>query len=135
MLSGALRNRSVRFAAGLAVAIAIPIAALLYLQFRSVIDLENTWEYELRQSSRTAAADLADKIYDALLLPDLAVFLRLNQSDLEPLNLDYIHEAVAAACRQSGFIDAFYGGGGEPSARHLVGVVRPPRPPRAGARG
>ena len=43
-----LYDRGVRFAAGLAVVVAIPVAVLFYFQFRSLDDIEETSAVVLR---------------------------------------------------------------------------------------
>ncbi len=54
-----LYDRGVRFAAGLAVVVAIPVAVLFYFQFRSLNDLEAASAVVLRQLSHDTADSLA----------------------------------------------------------------------------
>ena len=61
-----LRDRSVRFAAGLTVAIAIPVAVLFYFQFRSISALSQSSAVVLRQLSQETADGLAQELQDSL---------------------------------------------------------------------
>ena len=50
-----MRDRSLRLAAGLAVAVAIPVAVLFYFQFRSIAALSQSSAVVLRQLSQETA--------------------------------------------------------------------------------
>ena len=54
-----LHDRGVRFAAGLAVVVAIPVAVLFYFQFRSLNALDETSTVVLRQLSCDTSGRLA----------------------------------------------------------------------------
>ena len=50
-----IRDRSLRLAGGLAIAVAIPVAVLFYFQFRSIDDLGRSSAVVLRQLSQETA--------------------------------------------------------------------------------
>ncbi len=64
-----VRDRSLRLAAGLAIAVAIPVAMLFYFQFRSIADLGSSSSVVLRQLSHETADGLTRTIEDTLKLP------------------------------------------------------------------
>ena len=75
-----LHDRGVRFAAGLAIVVAIPVAVLFYFQFRSLDDIEETSAIVLRQLSRDTAESLALELEKALKQPHIDVLLRPARS-------------------------------------------------------
>src|SRR5437879_10449750 len=85
-----LRDRSVRLAAGLAVAVAIPVAVLFYFQFRSISDLSKSSTVVLKQLGQETADGLMRSIQDALKQPYITTLLRTTQQQTEPLNLTVI---------------------------------------------
>src|SRR5947209_20401764 len=85
-----LRDRSVRLAAGLAVAVAIPVAVLFYFQFRSISDLSQSSTVVLKQLSQETADGLTRNVEDALKAPYINTLLRTSQNQTEPLNLTVI---------------------------------------------
>src|ERR671912_2011193 len=89
-LSQIIHDRSIRFAAGLAVAVAIPVAVLFYFQFRSLNAIEETSSVVLRQLSKDTADGLAQDIDDALKGPHIKVLLGVVRARVEPLDLAWI---------------------------------------------
>ena len=107
-LSQIVHDRSIRFAAGLAVAVAIPVAVLFYFQFRSLNAIEETSSVVLRQLSKDTADGLAKEIEDALKAPHIQVLLRVFQARTEPLDLPWIEPVFLQNLEASRFVDAFY---------------------------
>jgi signal transduction histidine kinase len=103
-----LHDRSVRLAAGLAVAVAIPVAVLFYFQFRSIEDLGRSSTVVLRQLSQETADGLTRAIEDALKAPYINVALRVGQRQLEPLDLPFIRTAFTEGFVAAPFISRFY---------------------------
>ena len=103
-----LRDRSLRLAAGLAVAVAIPVAVLFYFQFRSIADLGRSSTVVLKQLSQGTANGLIKDFQDALKAPYINVLLRITQGRLEPLDLPFIENAIADGFAAHPFIDRFY---------------------------
>jgi signal transduction histidine kinase len=103
-----VRNRSLRLAAGLAVAVAIPVAVLFYFQFRSIADLGRSSTVVLRQLSQETADGLSKEIEDALKAPYINVMLRIGQRQLEPLDLPFIETAFAEGFISDPFVSRFY---------------------------
>src|ERR1041385_2608788 len=81
-----VRDRSLRLAAGLAVAVAIPVAVLFYFQFRSIAALSQSSAVVLRQLSQEAADGTTQALQDALRAPYINVLLRVGQVQTEPLD-------------------------------------------------
>ena len=103
-----LRDRSLRLAAGLAVAITIPVAVLFYFQFRAIEDLGRSSTVVLKQLSQETADGLTRDIEDALKAPYINVGLRVGQRQLEPLDLPFIKTAFVEGFVGAPFIDRFY---------------------------
>jgi signal transduction histidine kinase len=103
-----VRNRSLRLAAGLAIAVAIPVAVLFYFQFRSITDLGRSSTVVLRQLSQETAEGLTKDIEDGLKAPYISVGLRVGQRQLEPLDLPFIKNAFADGFVAAPFITRFY---------------------------
>ena len=82
-----IRDRSLRLAGGLAIAVAIPVAVLFYFQFRSIDDLGRSSAVVLRQLSQETADGVTRKIEDTLKAPYINVLLRTPQAQSDPLNL------------------------------------------------
>ena len=82
-----IRDRSLRLAGGLAIAVAIPVAVLFYFQFRSIDDLGRSSAVVLRQLSQETADGVTRKIEDTLKAPYINVLLRTPQAQTDPLNL------------------------------------------------
>jgi signal transduction histidine kinase len=107
-LSQIVHDRSLRFAAGLAVAVAIPVAVLFYFQFRSLNAIEETSSVVLRQLSNDTADSLANDIEEALKGPHIRVLLRVFQARTEPLDLAWIEPVFVQNLEASPFVDGFY---------------------------
>ena len=91
-----LHDRGVRFAAGLAVVVAIPVAVLFYFQFRSLGDIEETSAVVLRQLSRDNAESLAREIEENLKRPHIDLLLRpAQQSRLDPPDFAWLDTVFA----------------------------------------
>jgi signal transduction histidine kinase len=103
-----LRDRSLRLAAGLAVAVAIPVAVLFYFQFRSIEDLGRSSTVVLKQLSQETADGLTRAVEDALKTPYINVGLRVGQRQLEPLDLPFIKTAFTDGFVAAPFISRFY---------------------------
>src|SRR5438034_3384344 len=103
-----LRDRSLRLAAGLAIAVAIPVAVLFYFQFRSIADLSRSSTVVLKQLSQETANGLIKDIEDTLKAPYINVLLRITQGRLEPLDLPFITTAISDGFAAHPFIDRFY---------------------------
>ncbi len=103
-----LHDRGVRFAAGLAVVVAIPVAVLFYFQFRSLGDLEHTSAVVLRQLSSDTADGLAKAVEETLKRPHIGVLLAVPQARAEPLDLAWIDPVFEEGLRESPFVEAFW---------------------------
>ena len=107
-ISHLLYDRGVRFAAGLAVVVAIPVAVLFYFQFRSLNDIETTSAVVLRQLSGDTVEMIAKAVDEALKHPHIDVLLRTPARIVEPLDLAWIDPVFEEGLRESPFIDEFY---------------------------
>ncbi|HYM24659.1 MAG TPA: HAMP domain-containing sensor histidine kinase [Vicinamibacterales bacterium] len=103
-----LRDRSVRLAAGLTVAVAIPVAVLFYFQFRSISALSQSSGVVLRQLSQESADGVTQGLQDALKAPYINVLLRVPQSQTEPLDLSQIGQTLQQGLSSEPFVDRFY---------------------------
>src|SRR5437762_10830724 len=103
-----LRDRSVRLAAGLAVAVAIPVAVLFYFQFRSISDLSQSSTVVLKQLSQETAEGITRNAEDALKAPYINTLLRTSQNQTEPLNLTIIAPTFEQGLEIEPFVDRFY---------------------------
>ncbi|PYR38720.1 MAG: hypothetical protein DMF93_15575, partial [Acidobacteria bacterium] len=103
-----LRDRSLRLAAGLAVAVAIPVALLFYFQFRAIGDLEQSSSVVLRQLSQETANRLVKDTQDALKAPQINVLLGIPQQQAEPLDLPAIKKVFDAALDNEPFVTRLY---------------------------
>src|SRR4029450_4489502 len=92
-----VRDRSVRLAAGLAVAGAIPVAILFYFQFRSLSDLARSSPVVLRQLSQETADGVTKSLQDVLRSPRTDVLLKIGQRQTQPLTLALIQHTFS--CR------------------------------------
>jgi signal transduction histidine kinase len=107
-LTHLLHDRGIRFGAGLAVVVAIPVAVLFYFQFRSLNDIEKTSAVVLRQLSGDIADVLAKSIDEALKRPHIDVILRVQSLRTEPLDLEWIEPVFEEGLRENPFIDEFW---------------------------
>src|SRR5262245_55019069 len=101
-------DRGVRFAAGLAIVVAIPVAVLFYFQFRSLNDLEKTSAVVLHQLSSDTAESMARSVEEHLKRPHISVLLRIPQARTEPLDLAWIDPVMRDSLRESPFVESFY---------------------------
>jgi len=103
-----MHDRSLRLAAGLAVAVAIPVAILFYFQFRSISALSQTSALVLRQLSQETAEGVTKVIVDALRTTRVDVLLRIGQRQTEPLDLPFIENIFEQGLVADPFVDRFY---------------------------
>jgi signal transduction histidine kinase len=103
-----VRDRSLRLAAGLAVAVAIPVAVLFYFQFRSIADLGRSSAVVLRQLSQETADGLTKSIKDALKLPYINTMLGVPQGQTEPFNLPAIAKTFDEGLIAQPYVSTFY---------------------------
>jgi len=85
-----LRDRSLRLAGSLAIAVTIPVAVLFYFQYRSLSDLEATSAVVLRQLSSDTADSVAKTVEESLKRPHISVLLGVPQARMEPPDPDFI---------------------------------------------
>ncbi|MGE3273462.1 MAG: sensor histidine kinase [Vicinamibacterales bacterium] len=103
-----LYDRGVRFAAGLAIVVAIPVAVLFYFQLHSLSDLETTSAVVLRQLSSDTAESVSKAIEESLKRPHISVLLRVPQARSEPLDLPWIEPVLEEGLIESPFVEAFW---------------------------
>jgi signal transduction histidine kinase len=103
-----MRDRSLRLAAGLAVAVAIPVSVLFYFQFRSIAELSQSSAVVLRQLSQEAADGMTQGLQDALRAPYINVLLRVGQVQTEPLDLQAISPTFEQGLETEPFVTRFY---------------------------
>jgi signal transduction histidine kinase len=131
----AFRDRGVRLAAGLAVAVATPVAILFYFQFQSLRDLEATSAVVLRQLSADTSESVARTVEEHLKRPHIGVLLRVAQSRTEPPDFAWIDPVFHDGLAESPFVKAFYvwsekePGGGHWWAYDATTAAEPPTPP------
>jgi signal transduction histidine kinase len=104
-----LHDRGVRFAAGLAIVVAIPVAVLFFFQFRSLVNIEETSAVVLRQLSRDNAETLAREIEENLKRPHIDLLLRpAQQSRLDPPDFAWLDTVFAEGMAASAFIEELW---------------------------
>jgi len=103
-----IRDRSLRLAAGLAVAVAIPVAVLFYFQFRSIAALSQSSAVVLRQLSQETADGMTQGLQDALRAPYINVLLRVGQVQTEPLDLQVISPTFEQGLETEPFVTRYY---------------------------
>jgi signal transduction histidine kinase len=104
-----LHDRGVRFAAGLAVVVAIPVAVLFYFQFKSLDDIEETSEVVLRQLSRDTADSVTREIEESLRRPHIDLLLRpARESRLNPPDFGWLDTVFAEGMAGSEFIQELW---------------------------
>ena len=104
-----LHDRGVRFAAGIAVVVAIPVAVLFFFQFRSLVNIEETSAVVLRQLSRDNAESLAREIEENLKRPHIDLLLRpAQQSRLDPPDFTWLDTVFAEGMAASAFIEELW---------------------------
>src|SRR6185312_3287147 len=102
------RDRSLRLAAGLAIAVAIPVAVLFYFQFRSLSNLGRSSSVVLRQLSQETSDGVTKSVKDALKAPQLNVLLRIGQRQTEPLDLPFIETTFQRSLAADTFVNRYY---------------------------
>ena len=103
-----VRDRSLRLATGLAVAVAIPVAVLFYFQFRSIADLGRSSAVVLRQLSQETADGLTKSIGDALKKPYINTMLGVPQGQTEPFNLAAISKTFDEGLISQPYVSRYY---------------------------
>ncbi|HUE88930.1 MAG TPA: HAMP domain-containing sensor histidine kinase [Vicinamibacterales bacterium] len=104
-----LHDRGVRFAAGLAVVVAIPVAVLFYFQFKSLDDIEETSSVVLRQLSRDTADSVTREIEEALKRPHIDLLLRPGQqARLNPPDFGWLDTVFGEGMAASEFIEELW---------------------------
>ena len=103
-----MRDRSLRLAAGLAIAVAIPVAVLFYFQFRSIADLGRSSAVVLRQLSQETADGLTKNIEDTLKKPYVNTMLLVPAAQTEPFNLAAISKTFDEGFVAEPFVDRYY---------------------------
>jgi signal transduction histidine kinase len=104
-----LDDRGIRFAAGLAVVVAIPVAVLFYFQFRSLNHLEETSAIVLRQLSRDTAESLARELEEALKRPHIDLLLRPGQQGrLNPPDFEWLDTVFDEGMTANPFIEELW---------------------------
>ena len=103
-----VRDRSLRLATALAVAVAIPAAVLLYFQYRSISALGRSSAVILRQLSQETAGGVAQSLQDALRAPYISVLLRVPQAQTEPLDLGLIAPTLEHGLENEPYVQRFY---------------------------
>jgi hypothetical protein len=107
-LQSLIRDRSIRLAAGLAIAVAIPVAILFYFQFRSISALSQTSGVVLRQLSQETADGVTKVLVDALRTVRVDVLLKIGQRQTEPLDLAFIENTFEQGLIADPFVTRFY---------------------------
>ncbi len=108
LLGPFFNDRAVRFAAGLAIVVATPVAVLFYFQFRSLNDLEKTSAVVLHQLSSDTAESMTRAVEEHLKRPHISVLLRIPQARTEPLDLAWVDPVMRDGLRESPFVESFY---------------------------
>jgi signal transduction histidine kinase len=103
-----LRDRSLRLAGGLAIAVAIPVAVLFYFQFKSIGDLGRSSAVVLRQLSQETVDGVTRELEDALKAPYINVLLRTPQAQSDPLNLAAMEATFEQALAARPYVSRFY---------------------------
>jgi signal transduction histidine kinase len=103
-----VRDRSLRLSAGLAVAVAIPVAVLFYFQFRSIADLGRSSTVVLRQLSQETADGLTKSIEDTLKKPYINTMLGVPQGQTEPFNLAAIAKTFDEGLLAQPYVSRYY---------------------------
>jgi signal transduction histidine kinase len=107
-LGQVLDDRGVRFATGLAVVVAIPVAVLFYFQFRSINDLASTSSVVLRQLSQETADATAREVEDTLKRPHIGVLLAVPQARSDAMDRAWMDDVLRQGLEESPFVEAFY---------------------------
>ena len=103
-----VRDRSLRLAVGLAVAVTIPVAILFYFQLRSISALGQSSTVVLKQLSQETADAVTKTLQDSLRAVRYDVLIRILQRQTEPLDLTAIQTAFEQGFVNSPFVERFY---------------------------
>ena len=103
-----VRDRSLRLAAWLAVAVAIPVTVLFYFQFRSIADLGRSSAVVLRQLSQETADGLTKSIEGSLKMPYINTMLGVPQGQTEPFNLVAIAKTFDEGLIAQPYVSRYY---------------------------
>jgi signal transduction histidine kinase len=104
-----MHDRGVRFAAGLAVVVAIPVAVLFYFQFKSLDDIEETSAVVLRQLSRDTVDSVTREIEEALKRPHIDLLLRPGQqARLNPPDFGWLDTVFGEGMAANEFIEELW---------------------------
>ena len=103
-----MHDRSARLAAGLAIAVAIPVAILFYFQVRSISALSQTSAVVLSRLSEETADATTKALTESLRRPYIDVLLRIGQRLSEPLALPTIQAVFEQGLAANPFVDRFY---------------------------
>jgi signal transduction histidine kinase len=103
-----VRDRSLRLAAGLAIAVAIPVTVLFYFQFLSIADLGRSSAVVLRQLSQETADGLTNSIEASLKMPYINTMLGVPQGQTEPFNLPAIAKTFDEGLIAQPYVSCYY---------------------------
>jgi signal transduction histidine kinase len=103
-----VRDRGLRVATGLAIAVAIPVAVLFYFQFRSIADLGRSSAVVLQQLSQETADGLTMNITDTLKAPYINTLLSVPQQQTEPFNLPAISKTFDEGLIAQPYVGRYY---------------------------
>ncbi len=117
VLNRLVRDRGARLAAGLAVAVAIPVAILFYFQYRSLRVLEQTSTGLLRQLTQATADRLVQAILQDIKIPSFNELQRVQQSDVEMMDFDAVRPVLEEGLQRHSYIDAFFLWSSRPRAK------------------
>ncbi len=108
-LSHLLHDRGVRFAAGLAIVVAIPVAVLFYFQLKSLDAIEETSSIVLRQLSRDTADSLTREIEESLKRAHIDLLLRPGQqARLDPPDFGWLDTVFGEGMAANEFIEELW---------------------------
>jgi signal transduction histidine kinase len=102
-----LRSRSLRLAVGLAVVVAIPVGALVFVQYRSLQDLEDTSIVVLETLSEQVADSLLQGLRTDLERPSFEIE-RIDHLALERRDTEKLLPVLRERGRSMPMVDAFY---------------------------
>jgi signal transduction histidine kinase len=103
-----MHDRAARFAAGLAIVVAIPVAVLFYFQFKSLNALEEASALVLRQLSGDTTDSLASEIEEAFKRPHIDMLLRTGQGRLEPFDRAWVDPIFAQGLTDNPYIEELW---------------------------
>ncbi len=103
-----LHDRSLRLAAALIVAVAIPATVIFYFQLRSFAALEATSAGVLTHLGDEAADRVGQALRQDLKAPYFNELQRVSQTSIEQLDFDEMTPILAEAMERHPFLQAFY---------------------------